>query len=876
MARTFSLKVGATTIDLISTSPGIAALYGRLGGYTIPEGVLGGGRIPETYELVMRHTTVDNVAAQFQAFVKLVFLAKMYHEGTWQRDPGYLIQEVEGETNTRYAMVYTALELEIPDLFLSTLEESYMLKTITLTLVREHPWRSGAPGTIGSAITLAESDGPASPSFVHIANHQDDHEIDRIYRYDRGAVWAADFESGDPDRMWIADNASLSTGDIDFFIAGWFTLESNAADSILLGKWDNVAANREYCLYLASGLNRFRFYVNDGVGNDSILANNFGALSLSVEYFVIAWHTAGTSEIGVSVNGVVDTKVSARNPQDGTRNFTIGSQQGGGGPYDGLAKSCGMWKAECTAALRTSLYNSGVPKFYSELTAAELTGLEAYWEFGGGGLAFVNDSEGANNLTNAGATQIVGTAGSYSADLAGTAAHDLFPATPQPNDIYYIGSASPFFHTVFNIGTAAVYTTLALAYEYSDNAAGWPDCVLGTDLTLYPDEELWDQTGQAVINFAGNTAWAAEAVNGDTRFWLRVRITACTVFTTPPSNATNVVYNQHTPHIEVPAASIKGDAHPTFLLRLKAPAGGDDTPSFANTSRILIGAKSSGLTKFVSHLNAGGDGNPAEWTVTQGTDATSTASGDAPGGDYSHVDFAGETGWAMRVQFTGAEILNSWEDDYIAIVRCEQTAGDAGDLEIKLRMFIEGTADYDVHVDTPAVLLAGVAEGPEAVDLGLISIPFARSVAADTLTGTDLVFQIWARRNAGAGELKIYDNITLPISEGSVGADDPVSDLDYGPSALRGATALDIDAGVIEWRAQRYTIVGGNLIPSLDWAMMNEPIKFEKLATKTRLYFLLLHYPTAWGTGPLIAEMGMHLTFEMYGHYRYAALRGAD
>ena len=69
MARTFKLVVGGSEIDLIAASPGIAGAYGKMGGYTIPEGVLGGGRITETYELLVRDANVDNLAAQARAFV---------------------------------------------------------------------------------------------------------------------------------------------------------------------------------------------------------------------------------------------------------------------------------------------------------------------------------------------------------------------------------------------------------------------------------------------------------------------------------------------------------------------------------------------------------------------------------------------------------------------------------------------------------------------------------------------------------------------------------------------------------------------------------------------------------------------------------------
>ena len=55
---------------------------------------------------------------------------------------------------------------------------------MTLEIEREAGWRDAVPGAYPSALTLTATDGPASPTRVHIANHHDINGIDYIWDYD--------------------------------------------------------------------------------------------------------------------------------------------------------------------------------------------------------------------------------------------------------------------------------------------------------------------------------------------------------------------------------------------------------------------------------------------------------------------------------------------------------------------------------------------------------------------------------------------------------------------------------------------------------------------------------------------------------------------
>lgn len=658
MARTYTLnRTGAAAISLINVgATGIIARRGGFGPFVIPQEILEGGKMAETYQLNLQGTSDDNVAVQVSAFIQMLLDAQQYQTELWQTSPVYIKQQTTGETNPRYAEVFTAVELEFPDLFNLPFEIDDRIETFSLTIVREQPWRSGIPGVIGTAITLAPTDGPAAPTVVHVANFRDDVNITHTKTLD-GAVF---------------------------------------------------------------------------------------------------------DDVGLSDN--------------------------------------------------------------------------------------------------------------------------LMSPTPATNDYTVFGSTNnPFKHIVIpKLSTAGNLTTTTLELQYYDGAA-WQTLTLGTHYTIYPSATLEacleQNTHDIVFNIFPPSDWAKVVLNTVDAYWIKlVELDAAPAYAqVPQTSAADAIYAQRTPEVEIPAASIKGDSPPVFLFRMKSSAGGDEFLSPANLSRILIGLKSRGLTKFTSHLNAGGDDNPAEWTTSYGTDASSVADEASPGGKHCAVSYATDASLIMRVQFLGDNILDSWVGEYLAMVRCEQIGGDPGDQKMMLRTFVGSTAASAPHVNSVQVELAGADQGAEAVDLGLLRLPFTRTYNADSLAATDVIFQIFTERTTGLSTLVIHDLVLIPIDEGSVGVDDPISDSSLGSSALRGLNALDIDAGVIDWRALKYSIEGANLIPAENWAVQDEPPAFKNLATKSRLYFMLLHYPVGgvWGEGPLVSSLGCHVTFEMYGHYRYAVLRGA-
>lgn len=473
--------------------------------------------------------------------------------------------------------------------------------------------------------------------------------------------------------------------------------------------------------------------------------------------------------------------------------------------------------------------------------------------------------------------------GAFGSNVASTAAFDMFPSAPAANDALYVGSAAPWKHVVFNVGTAALWDVV-VAVEYWDGTSFTNTAtVQGEQWTsfnktkgLHAVSDLFDTAGQWAFNWFPPSNWATTSVNSQTKYWVRFRLSTVTSSTDAPTHVTVEPYSQSSPHVAIPAATIKGDSPPLFNIRMYSPDGGTGSPTKATISRVLIGAKSRNLSTFVSHLNAGGDDNPANWAVTDSVDGTSAANVAAPGGKHVAIDFSSDATMISRVQFAGTDLMDDWVGEYLVMVRAQQVGGSAGDLKVMVRAFLGGSSAYDTHIDTRQEKTRGADQGFEVIDVGLLRIPFTRAFNSDDLGSTDLVLQVHTSRTTGTSTLQVADLILLPVDEGVVGIDDPVSDTTSGASALRSGSVLDLDPGVIADRTLKYGYIGGDLIPMEAWARMNRPIPFENLGADTRLYFVMLHYPTTWGSEPLVATLGQHLAVELYGHQRYSILRGSD
>jgi hypothetical protein len=170
---------------------------------------------------------------------------------------------------------------------------------------------------------------------------------------------ARDFERGSVEYFTHVDNASLSVGDIDWTWGMWVQLESKSASShYFVSKGADA-----YLVRWNAGSDRFEVLLYTGSAYITATANNFGAPSTGVWYYILAWHDATENSLTIQVNnGTIDqVSTSGGFSPDTAGDLVIGdySTPALGFSHDGLLDEIGFWKRVLTTQERTDLYNSG-------------------------------------------------------------------------------------------------------------------------------------------------------------------------------------------------------------------------------------------------------------------------------------------------------------------------------------------------------------------------------------------------------------------------------------------------------------------------------------------------------------------------------------
>jgi len=175
-----------------------------------------------------------------------------------------------------------------------------------------------------------------------------------------------------------ADDALLSTGDVDFTLAAWvkWTAFAGAANHIA-GKDSETAGGREYRLDWLASANRIRMRVFDGSAQVGIAtADNLGAPSSGIWYLVVGWHDAANNVIGIQINnGTVDSAATTGAPSDTAQPFSIGRCANSiNSPASAIIGPVAMWKSAAggggvlSSAQRLALWNNGAGLAYTQFT----------------------------------------------------------------------------------------------------------------------------------------------------------------------------------------------------------------------------------------------------------------------------------------------------------------------------------------------------------------------------------------------------------------------------------------------------------------------------------------------------------------------------
>ena len=163
----------------------------------------------------------------------------------------------------------------------------------------------------------------------------------------------------------LADNADVSTGNVDFTIACWVYLTDKTTRQMIVTKDDDTAGSREYILSYDQAGDRFRFQVGisgDDVSTLDAVANTFGSPSTATWYCLIAGYDTATQKAFISVNdGALDQSGTGTPQTSGGAQFRIGAREYASFEehLNGRIDAVHIWKRVLTTDERTEFYNSG-------------------------------------------------------------------------------------------------------------------------------------------------------------------------------------------------------------------------------------------------------------------------------------------------------------------------------------------------------------------------------------------------------------------------------------------------------------------------------------------------------------------------------------
>jgi hypothetical protein len=179
---------------------------------------------------------------------------------------------------------------------------------------------------------------------------------------------AGQFVRTDNDYLYVASNASLLVGDIDF--SGWAWVYLDTSPTVgqvfgIMGKYLPTGNQRAWAvtLVVSGGNVTWRLSISpNGATVAQLLETTHTNPSTGAWHFVVWWHDSVNNTINIQVDGgTVDSlaHTTGVHTDDGTANFEIGRFGQGGNHFDGRIDAVGFGKFVPTAAQRAILYNAG-------------------------------------------------------------------------------------------------------------------------------------------------------------------------------------------------------------------------------------------------------------------------------------------------------------------------------------------------------------------------------------------------------------------------------------------------------------------------------------------------------------------------------------
>jgi hypothetical protein len=816
MSRHFKLISGSDEVDLINTAdPGIIASRGGFGRNrnvkknTFTSSELADGAslrfqkalpVAERYRLNLKGSSHDNAASQIQSLQRIMRKGDLNQLTDWQEEPLYIKQQTTNETNTRYSKVLAWQDNMYSDFFAPPFESDNQLDDFELSLVREPFWRSTVPGTVPSAETMKFPDFPWFDEYGGTRANFD--------------VTAAAALEGDWGGAFTLDGAGSEINGVDNLpnaettIALEILIDPNSLTMtdtdtfLLIDAASPGTGSSAFIVELVKDGSAYELVVTarDDAGGDVALADVpivDGLNLVRIEWVAASGPGGNDGTIEIFLGGVsqeTDTTVDSD-----THNITSIKVGAISGLDAGTSGTFYIDRYRWDDALAPSAYERTIDfeqtlGFFSNFRQS--TGVLSHI------YAFDDSATG------------------FSANLAFEPSWPWFEvsgSTPAVGDVMYFGSAEPFFNLIFNKVVDLDADGLTFDVEYWNG--GWTDI---------PDFG-YQFIGARVLKWAGKGDWATTAVNGQTKFWVRIIIDGLTSWTTSAQQGEQIVYTVNNPYIELNNVQVHGDVPPISLFRLLNYIG----VSVANVAWVGMGIKSRGADNFISRLNAGGD-NPASWAEDYGTDTAKTADESAPEGNNATCTFATNQALTQRlnIRVADADIETDFEGTYRIYLRAKQVGGDSGDVIMQMQVVRSLTL-----VGEEVKMLQADAD-IDLYDMGIFNIASEDVLGDETKGALNLQFKVFASSSGGTTpNLEMHDIVLMPVDEQSLFLSWP------GQEALSTKRGLQIDSGVLRENTYRIrfvdTVAGGRTFTVRGpWETRGSFLEIEP-RRKSRIYFLI-------------------------------------
>lgn len=160
------------------------------------------------------------------------------------------------------------------------------------------------------------------------------------------------------------DNNLFVSPSGDFSVTSWITIDlAGVVDFGIINQFPFSGTLKSWGIFYDAGLDRFQAkWSTDGSTENSVAANNFGAVSAGVRYFVAITYVSSTGTMAISVNASAqDTNSGAASAVfSSSANLTFGAYSGGISFLDGKIDEVCYWDgvALSTGEIST-MYNSG-------------------------------------------------------------------------------------------------------------------------------------------------------------------------------------------------------------------------------------------------------------------------------------------------------------------------------------------------------------------------------------------------------------------------------------------------------------------------------------------------------------------------------------